>query len=211
LGDRKALATRDSRRGKKFAVSLYDNSMSLKIAQLGQPVLRQRAVEVSLDEIRSPQFQQFLDDMLATLAEARGAGLAGPQVFAGKRVFLAGVLPPAGEDQQPGVEVFINPQIVSASEERSLAWEGCLSFLELLVLVPRRRRIQVQFLDRRGEMRTLDLEGFAARVVQHEYDHLDGILTLDRAPSTRYIVKASEIDAVLEAEKRSETEPPEPS
>jgi peptide deformylase len=175
--------------------------MTLKIAQLGQPILRQVAVDVSPEEIRTPQFQQLLDDMLATLAEARGAGLAGPQVFVSKRVFLAGVLPPSSEGESPGVEVLINPQIVSTSAERALAWEGCLSFHELLVLVPRHRRIQVQYLGRHGQPRSLDLEGFPARVVQHEYDHLEGILTLDRAPSTRYIVKASEIDAVIEEEK----------
>jgi peptide deformylase len=171
--------------------------MALTIAQLGQPVLRQVAAEIPPEEISTPAFQQLLDDMLATLTEAKGAGLAGPQVFAGKRVFLAGVFPPPAEDEPRGLEVFINPRVAALSGERSLSWEGCLSFVELLVLVPRHKRVRVEYLDRHGRAKTLDLEGFPARVVQHEYDHLEGVLTLDRAPSTRYIIKASELDAAM--------------
>jgi peptide deformylase len=183
--------------------------MILPIAQLGQPVLRQVAAEVPAEEIPSPAFQKFLDDMLETLRAANGAGLAGPQVFSGRRVFLAAILPPAAEDEPPGVEFFINPRLTPLSDQHSLAWEGCLSFVELLVFVPRRRRVRVDYLDRHGRPKALELEGFPARVVQHEYDHLDGVLTLDRAPSTRYIVKASEIEAVLaEAEKSGGAEGP---
>ena len=82
--------------------------MILKIAQLGQPVLRQRAMEISPDEIRTPEFQAFLQDMRETLDSEKGAGLAGPQVFAGKRVFLGAVLPPIAEEGPRGVEAFIN-------------------------------------------------------------------------------------------------------
>jgi peptide deformylase len=177
--------------------------MPLTIAQLGQPVLRKVAAAVPADEIASPEFQQFLDAMHETLRAANGAGLAAPQVFAGHRVFLAAILPPPAEDQPPGVEFFINPRLTPLSDQTGLAWEGCLSFAELLVLVPRRRRVRVDYLDRHGRPKALELEGFPARVVQHEYDHLEGILTLDRAPSPRYIVKASEIDAFLDEEKRA--------
>jgi peptide deformylase len=134
--------------------------------------------------------------MLATVREHNGAGLAGPQVFAGRRLFLARVLPPATEGGPPEFDVFINPKIAAlAPRETVLAWEGCLSFPELLVLVPRARRVRVEYLNRHGERKTLDLENWPARIVQHEYDHLDGILTLDRAPATRYIIKASEVEA----------------
>jgi peptide deformylase len=179
--------------------------MTLPIAQLGQPVLRQEAQEIPAAEISTPEFQHFIDEMLATCKEANGAGLAGPQVFADRRIFVARVQPIQQGEVLPEPEVFINPRIIGASEEQSLAWEGCLSFIELLVLVPRHRAIRVQFLNRRGESCTLDLAGFPARVVQHEYDHLDGILTLDRAPTTRYIIKASELEAAAkELEERRE-------
>jgi peptide deformylase len=179
--------------------------MTLKIAQLGQPVLRAAAPPMPVEEIHTPPTQQLIDAMLETLQEAKGAGLAAPQVFASKRVFLAAILPPETEDDPPGVEVFINPQLVNASEEVAWSWEGCLSFIELLVLVPRARQVRVDYLNRHGEPRSLDLSGFPARVVQHEYDHLEGILTLDRARSTRHIIKASEIDAVR---PKNESEPP---
>jgi peptide deformylase len=186
--------------------------MPLKIAQLGQPVLRQRAAEASAEEMASPGFQQLVDDMLATLEQEKGAGLAGPQVFAGKRVFLAAVLPPAGDNEPPGVEVFVNPRIVGASMEEDAGWEGCLSFPELLVLVPRYLGVRIEYLSRHGEPRVLELFDFAARVVQHETDHLNGILTLDRAATLLDIVKASEIDAVKEARAAAKASPsPEPA
>jgi peptide deformylase len=169
--------------------------MALQIAQLGQPVLRAIARDVSAEEIRTPEFQQFIDDMLQTLGEANGAGLAGPQVFRSQRIFLAGVLPPTEDKGPRGVEVFINPRITGITGEQASAWEGCLSFSELLVLVERPIGVRVEFLNRQGEPRMLELADFPARVVQHELDHLDGILTIDRAPSTRYIIKASEIEA----------------
>ncbi len=175
--------------------------MSLKIAQLGQPVLREVAHEVATDEIRAPEFQQLVHDMRQTLAEHKGVGLAAPQVFVAKRLFLGAVLPPLEPDGPRLVEVFINPRIVAASAETELAWEGCLSFPELLVLVDRAKAIRVEYLNEGGEARCVDLVDLPARIVQHEYDHLQGVLTIDRAPSTRYIIKASEIDAVEKGEQ----------
>jgi peptide deformylase len=172
--------------------------MILKIAQLGQPILRERAAEITTDEIRTPEFQAFLQDMRETLDSQSGAGLAGPQVFSGKRVFLGAVLPAATEDGPRGVEVFINPKFTAASEDTGFSWEGCLSFPELLVMVERAEAVRIEYVNAAGEPRVLDLAGFPARVVQHEYDHLEGVLTIDRAPTTRYIVKASEIDSVVE-------------
>jgi peptide deformylase len=171
--------------------------MSLAIAQLGQPVLRRVADPVPPEVIGTPEFQYFLDEMLETLHEAGGVGLAAPQVFVSRRLFLA-VLGPPGEDEElPAPEVLINARLAAASGEEVAAWEGCLSFPELQVLVARPRCVRVEYLDRRGEPRAVDLEDFPARVVQHEYDHLEGVLTLDRAASTRDIVKTSELEDVL--------------
>lgn len=170
--------------------------MTLEIAQLGQPILRQRAREVSPAEITTPEFQRFLDDMLATAAAAHGVGLAGPQVFRAQRVFVAGVLPAQTDDEEEAaMEIFINPVLTPTATKILWSWEGCLSFMELLVLVPRCQSLRVDYLNRHGQMQTLELSDFPARVVQHEFDHLEGILTLDRAPSTRYIIKATEIEA----------------
>ena len=150
--------------------------------------------------------------MLETMHVNGGIGLAAPQVFAGKRVFLAGILPPVestddiededdevaedeseGEDVEddddgeeedelrPGVEVFINPRFAAVSEERALGWEGCLSFIELQVLVSRHVAVIVDYLNASGEPCRKELSGLRARVVQHEFDHLEGVLTIDRA------------------------------
>jgi peptide deformylase len=173
--------------------------MLLPIAQLGQPVLRRAAEPVPPEMIATADFQRFLEAMRHTLTHHRGAGLAAPQVFVGRRVFLAQVAEPAEDEDAPPppAEVFINPRVVAASDDTDGGWEGCLSFPELLVYVRRPRRVRVEALDAQGRARTLDLEGFAGRVVQHENDHLDGVLTLDRAASTRDVVKSSEIEAVL--------------
>ncbi len=173
--------------------------MTLPIAQLGQPVLRRVADPVPPHLLGAPELGQFLEAMQATLTESGGVGLAAPQVFVSHRVFLARVAPaPEGEDAPPPPpEVFINPRIVSTSPETAASWEGCLSFPELLVLVSRPRSVRIEYLDAQGRLKVLDLEGFPARVVQHENDHLDGVLTIDRAASPRDIVKASEIEAVL--------------
>jgi peptide deformylase len=170
--------------------------MVLKVAQLGQPVLRQVAKPVPITHIGTGEFQDFIDQMHETLDKHRGVGLAAPQVFDSRRVFLAAILPPFKKSGAGQVETFINPRIVQPSEEKEADWEGCLSFLELLVLVPRHTKLRLEYLNRDGDPKSLELAGYAARVVQHEYDHLDGVLTLDRALSTKDIIKASELDAV---------------
>jgi peptide deformylase len=168
--------------------------MTLPIAQLGQPILRKKTHEVSVREILTPEFQHLVDEMLATVQQESGIGLAGPQVFSHFRLFIAGVLPRESEDSPPVFEVFINPRVHPSSSKQLYGWEGCLSFRELLVLVPRYDAVQVEYYNRRGEPMTLDLKDYPARVVQHEFDHLEGILTLDRAPSTQFIIKASELE-----------------
>jgi peptide deformylase len=170
--------------------------MPLKIAQLGQPVLRQRAEEIAFEAIGSEPVQRLIDEMLETMKASRGVGLAAPQVFANRRLFVAEVLPTDRPGDRRRPEVFINPVLRDFSDEKESSWEGCLSFLELLVLVPRHRSLTIDYRDRHGALQSLALEGFPARVVQHEFDHLDGILTIDRAASTQHIVKASEIDDV---------------
>lgn len=168
--------------------------MALKIAQLGQPVLRRRAKPVALERVVDPTFQSFLDEMIETMREAGGVGLAAPQVFSLDRVFLAAILPPDRDGQRAGVEVFVNPTLSELSPEIESAWEGCLSFLELQVYVPRHRSLRIDYTDRHGAEQSLKLSGFPARVAQHEFDHLEGILTIDRAKTTKNIIKASEAD-----------------
>jgi peptide deformylase len=176
----------------------------LEIAQLGQPVLREVAEEIDIAQVNAPQLQAFLAEMLETLKSQKGAGLAAPQVFAGLRVFLAAIELPAEEGELPEYEVFINPVLTPLGAEAKSAWEGCLSFPELLVLVPRFVNVRIEYYNAKGERLVRELKDFPARVVQHEFDHLEGILTLDRAATTRDIIKASEIDTVLGEDEEEE-------
>jgi len=164
-----------------------------KVAQLGQPVLRVPAVEVKPEEIRTPEFQAFIDRMHQVLASSAGVGLAAPQVFRSQRVFLA-ALPDPTDPEELTIETLINPKLSNLSTEMEDRWEGCLSFIELMVLVPRHVSLTVEYLDGEGKPKQARLSGFPARVVQHENDHLDGVLTIDRASTSKHIIKTSEYD-----------------
>lgn len=147
------------------------------IRQLGDPVLRSPALTIT-------DFDQALRDevdrMIQIMVDARGVGLAAPQVGSLRR--LAVIM--AGEDQ-PAL-VLCNPEIVWRSEEQDIDSEGCLSIGEISVDVPRAVAIHVRAQDVEGNVFELEPEGFAARVIQHELDHLDGVLILDRtAPEQR--------------------------
>ncbi len=174
--------------------------MPLEIAQLGQPVLRRVADPVPASDLLSPEFQALLDEMRATMTEAGGVGLAAPQVFVSQRVFLACITPrdPEKPDEVLPIEVFINPELTFVPDKIESSWEGCLSFQELLVFVPRYHAVLIKYVDEQGNEKQRALSGFPARVVQHEFDHLNGVLTIDRALTTLDIVKASEIEDVLE-------------
>jgi peptide deformylase len=155
----------------------------LKISRLGHPILRQPALAVEHREITSPAFQQFVDDMIETMRESDGVGLAAPQVYSHRRVAIVEVKGPHPRyPDQPAIPltVLINPEIVSASAEKEQDWEGCLSIPDLRGQVPRHQSLQVKALDREGKSIEFAASGFFARVIQHELDHLDGIMFLDR-------------------------------
>jgi peptide deformylase len=152
----------------------------LKVARMGHPVLRKKARALEPTEIRTAPFQKLIDDMVETMAEYSGIGLAGPQVHEGVRLFVAGI---EAEDGKIRVMPFINPEVERVGDTIEEDWEGCLSIPDIRGQVPRLRDIVVRALDRRGKPFELALRGFPARVVQHETDHLDGILFVDRMRS----------------------------
>lgn len=156
----------------------------LKIARLGHPVLRARARAVEPSELQTPRVQQLIDDLIQTLREHQGVGLAAPQVHEALRVLVAAI--GTEEDGPPGEApalVIVNPEIRPIGSEVIEDWEGCLSIPDLRGKVPRVARIQVRGLDRHGGPLQLRATAFAARVIQHETDHLDGVLFLDRMKS----------------------------
>jgi peptide deformylase len=151
----------------------------LKVARMGHPVLRKRARPIERTEIKDPRFQKFVDDMIATMHEYNGVGLAGPQVHESLRVFVA--MLDSAEDAE--ASVIINPVITPADAGVVEGWEGCLSIPEIRGRVPRAHKINVKAVDRQGRSIEIEAEDFPARVIQHETDHLDGVLFLDRMTS----------------------------
>jgi peptide deformylase len=157
----------------------------LKVAHLGHPVLRKVAEPVSPEAIRAPEIQQLIDDMLETMDDHDGAGLAAPQVHVSRRVVVYGVeaSPRHPDADAVPLTVLVNPKITFLTEDEEEDWEGCLSVPDLRGMVPRRTQIRVEAYDRDAKPLRYTAEGFHARVVQHECDHLDGKVYLDRMRS----------------------------
>ena len=161
----------------------------MRIAAVGDPVLRERSAEVSLDELRSPGVQRLIDDLVETRRAAGGAGLAANQVSVPRRIAVVEV-DDAARRRYPykppfPLTVIVNPVIEPLSEERLLINEGCLSVPGLRGDVERFARIGVDYLDRNGEPRRVEVDGLTAGTFQHEVDHLDGVLFLDRVQDPR--------------------------
>ena len=153
----------------------------LKVARMGHPVLRTKARTVDKGELKSATVQQFIDSMIDTMFEYSGVGLAAPQVHEDLRVFVA-MLDADGRGEGDAV-TFVNPEIINVGDQTVEGWEGCLSIPEIRGRVPRAQHIKVSALDRNGKRFELELKDFPARVVQHETDHLDGVLFDDRMRS----------------------------
>jgi peptide deformylase len=154
----------------------------LKVARLGHPVLRKITAPLSPPEIQSPAFQKFVDDMIETMKEYDGVGLAADQVHESKQVAVLEVAENPRYPNKPNVPltVLINPQISPLTEAMAEDWEGCLSIPDLRGRVPRYKSIRVQAWDRDGKPFEYIATDFHARVIQHEWDHLQGKVYLDR-------------------------------
>jgi peptide deformylase len=157
---------------------------------MGHPVLRQRGRPLEKPDLRNPLIQTLIDDMIETMHEYSGVGLAAPQVHTSLRLFVALLVDdPDGKSQ---ATVVINPQIVPNGQSRQEGWEGCLSIPDIRGMVPRHTDITVRALDRDGREIELRLKDFPARVAQHETDHLDGVLFFDRMSSMQSLTYLEE-------------------
>ena len=157
----------------------------LKVARLGHPVIRTPSEAVPKEAIASPEMQRFIDDMIETMREYDGVGLAAPQVHVAKQLAVIEV---SGNRRYPGegpipLTILINPKILNASKKQLTDWEGCLSVHEFRGQVPRAESLEVEAYTRKGEKARFQARGFFARVIQHECDHLAGKVFLDRMPT----------------------------
>lgn len=165
---------------------------SLPIAQLGNPILRQQAKLV--DNIQDEAIQNLIDALMVTATASNGVGIAAPQVSQSARIFIVASRPNPRYPNAPEMEptAMINPQIITHSTEVVNGWEGCLSIPGIRGIVPRYQAIEVEYTTRNGKQNRQELTDFVARIFQHEYDHLEGIVFLDRLKSTQDLMTEQE-------------------
>src|SRR5215510_13584807 len=149
----------------------------LKVCRLGHPVLRMESQRISRQRLATAETQKLIDDMLETMVEYYGVGLAAPQIHESLAIAVIESHGPRGTIP---MTVLVNPEVTVLNEELIEDWEGCLSIPELRGRVPRHRKLRVDALDRHGNRLQFVAEDFFARVVQHEWDHLMGKVYLDR-------------------------------
>lgn len=154
----------------------------LKVSRLGHPVLRRVTAQLTRNDLQSASVQKLIDDMVETMKEYDGVGLAANQVHQSNQIAVLEVLDNPRYPNKPHVPlaVLINPEITPLSEETQEEWEGCLSIPDLRGRVPRYRSIRVTAWDRSGNTLDFIANDFHARVIQHEFDHLNGRVYLDR-------------------------------
>lgn len=166
----------------------------LKVARLGHPVIRTVAEALKTEEIRSRETQSLIDHMIETMREYDGVGLAAPQIHVSKQIAVIEVKQNPRYPGMPEVPltVLINPRLTERSKKISEGWEGCLSIPDLRGVVPRNASVVCEALDREGKPIKIEADGFFARVIQHEWDHLQGQVYLDRMPHLRTLSHLSE-------------------
>ena len=152
----------------------------LPIVRLGHPALRAPAEPLSLERLASREIQRLVDDMIETMHDADGVGLAAPQVGEPWQLFVYEAEDPEHAELSIPLRVVLNPMVEPLAGEMVYDWEGCLSIPDLRGLVPRHPKVRVHGLDREGRRVDFDATGFEARIVQHEFDHLNGVVYLDR-------------------------------
>jgi peptide deformylase len=170
----------------------------LPIAQRGEPILQQRAKPVG--NIHDPFIQQFVDNMLATMQAANGVGIAAPQVYMPLRIMIIASKPNARYPDAPDMtpEIMFNPEIVWQSAEHCEDWEGCLSVAGWRAPVNRAQALKVRYQDRHAQNQKRDYSGFVARIVQHEYDHLDGVLFPERLTDHEQLISHADYQRLME-------------
>jgi peptide deformylase len=175
-------------------VTLFDVMAILKVARLGHPVLRERARPVSPDALRSAEVQRLIDDMIETMHEYDGAGLAANQVHVAQQIAVIEVQKNPRYPDAPEIPltVVVNPIVTPVSDDKEDGWEGCLSVPDLRGVVSRYTAVRLECLDRQGQPVDVVAKDFFARVIQHETDHLNGIVYVDRITDMRTLSHIAE-------------------
>ncbi len=170
----------------------------VNIAQLGESVLRLKAKKI--EQPASEVTTAVIDRMLDILSSSNGVGLAAPQIFESICMLVIASRPSSRYPLAPDMEpvVMLNPSFEALSQTKKKGWEGCLSIPGIRALVPRFEKIKITYLDRQGERQEWVVDDFVARIFQHEYDHLQGLVYLDRVENNKDIIAESEFQKLME-------------
>lgn len=171
----------------------------LQIAHLGNPVIGKKLKRV--DNPRDKKIQNLIDDMIATCKDVDGVGIAAPQVYRPLRLFILASHPNARYPHAPKMKplTIINPKILSTSKNKTKDWEGCLSIPGIRGLVPRHTSVKVEFTTRNGKKVKKTFKDFVARIFQHEYDHIEGMVFLERVESAKEFISEKEYQKMIKA------------
>lgn len=169
----------------------------LQISQLGHPILRKKTEAIK--SFSNKALQSLIDDMVATVKEVGGVGIAANQVYESKRVFIVASSPNKRYPKAPKMKplAMINPIIIDRSAKLVKDWEGCLSIPGIRGLVPRHTSIKVEYRDRKGKKQVKVLKNFIARIFQHEFDHINGLVYLDQLETNKDIITENEYYRLL--------------
>ena len=169
----------------------------LEIIELGHPILRQKAR--SIQTIQDDRVQTLIDNLIATVHQANGVGIAAPQVAESAQLMIVASRPNLRYPTAPSMEPtpMINPRILAHSDEMVKGWEGCLSIPGIRGNVSRYQAIEIEFFDRFGKLQKMEMTNFVARIFQHEFDHFNGIVFLDRVDSTQEVITEREYQKIV--------------
>lgn len=179
-------------------MSIVENIQKVeRFAQLGDPVLRMQAALV--DDINSATILHIIKLMRSELLDSNGVGLAAPQIFESVRIIIMASRPSKRYPLAPTMEpiVMINPSYEIVSNSMKKDWEGCLSIPNIRAMVPRYEKIKISYIDEQCTPQILSAEGFIARIFQHEYDHLNGLVYLDRVEDNKDIISEFEFQKIM--------------
>lgn len=173
------------------------SDMQLEVLELGNPKLRQTARPV--EDLTHADMQSLIDDLIGTMKQSNGVGIAAPQVGVDLQVVIVASRPTLRYPHAPQMDpiAMINPQITPIGAEVVKDWEGCLSVPGIRGLVPRSRVISVEYQDRNGNNQQRTFQDFVARIVQHECDHLQGYIFIDRVEATRELITENEYHKLI--------------
>ena len=169
----------------------------LQIAQLGNPVIGKKSK--SVDNSEDKNFQELIDNMIGTCLDVNGVGIAAPQVYKPVRLFIVASQPNSRYPDAPKMKplAIINPRIIAFSKTSIEGWEGCLSVPSIRGFVARHSYIAVEYTTREGKKAKKTFKGFVARIFQHEYDHIEGKVFLDRVQSTKNLISEKEYQKMI--------------